>query len=94
VPATSSGYAQLFRRITGSDLLPIDVWVDGQQHVRRIETDISACTAEGRLVTAVSMELFDYGPQPAVRVPPAAQTVDITGQLQANISRVLSQLHC
>jgi hypothetical protein len=92
--AADERFAQQLERLTGSNSLPIDVWVDASQRVRRFSTQLQMCTPQGTLAESVTMELFDYGPQPDVLVPAASEVTDITGNLESQISHTLAQLTC
>jgi hypothetical protein len=86
--------AQLLKRMTGANSLPIDVWIDSRQRVRRTSMHVRLCTKEGELSETMTMNLYDYARQPLVAVPPAAQTTDITSKLKSEISQSLQQLGC
>jgi hypothetical protein len=90
----ASRYAQTVERITGSDTLPIDVWIDGQSHVRRVALSLRLCSPQGKIDEAIDMKLYDYGPQPAVEPPPASQVSDIGDRLGAEAEKNLQKLHC
>lgn len=92
--AAAQRYADTLQRITGSSSLPMDVWIDAQQRVRRISIQLQICTKEGRLTESMSMDLYDYGRQPAVNVPPASEVTDITDKLKSQVSQGLQQLGC
>jgi hypothetical protein len=92
--AAASRYVQTVKRITGSDTLPIDVWIDGQSHVRRIAFRLRLCSPQGKIDESIDMTLFDYGPQPAVEPPPASQVADIGDRLGAEAEKNLQKLHC
>jgi hypothetical protein len=92
--AAASRYAQTVKRITGSDTLPIDVWIDGQSHVRRVALSMSLCSPQGKIDEAIDMTLYDYGPQPAVEPPPASQVTDIGDRLATEAEKNLRKLHC
>ncbi len=76
--------AQLLERVTGSSSLPLDVWVDGQGRVRRLATEVKLGTAAGVLSETVNMELFNFGPQPAVVLPPESEVSEETSALGAS----------
>jgi hypothetical protein len=57
----------------GSSTLPVDVWLDGEGRVRRFRQAISA---EGSDVE-LTIELFDFGTDVDVAVPPENDTVDL-----------------
>lgn len=92
--AATERYAAELERVTGSDLLPIDVWVDSGQRVRRLSTELRLCTPEGPLTESMTMDLFDYGPQPAVSAPTPAEATDISGLFAGQASQALRQLSC
>ncbi len=92
--AAASRYAQTVRRITGSDALPIDVWIDAQSRVRRIALKLKLCSPQGKIDESLDMTLYDYGRQPAVEPPPASQVTDIDGRLGAEAAKNLQKLHC
>jgi hypothetical protein len=87
-------YAEQLQRMTGSSTLPVDVWIDEEQRIRRFQTSLQVCTKEGKLADQIAMDIYGYGPQPVVSVPPASQTTDITGALRSRISQSLAQLSC
>jgi len=92
--ASVERYAAELQRVTGSTSLPIDVWLDSSQRVRRFSTQVQACTEQGPLTESISMDLFDYGPQPAVVAPGESEVTDITGPLSSVTSNVLAQSVC
>lgn len=92
--AGAQAYAAELRRITGSSSLPVDVWVDDAQQIRRFQTQLRLCTPQGNLTDSISMDLYDYGPQPVVAVPSPSQATDITQELKARVSQTLAQLSC
>ncbi len=92
--AGAQAYASELKRITGSSSLPVDVWVDDAQRIRRFETRLRLCTPQGTLTDAISMDLYDYGQQPVVVAPAPSQATDITQALKARVSQTLAQLSC
>jgi hypothetical protein len=58
--------------------LPVDVWVDGNNQVRRL-TERYTATSSGRSVTtSMQIDLSKYGEHVNVQVPSANDTVDMT----------------
>jgi uncharacterized protein (DUF885 family) len=92
--ADAARYAAVIKRITGTTLVPMDVWVDARKHVRRIAMNMRMCTQEGTLTESITMNLFDYARQPAVAPPPAGQFTDITDKLKSTVAKGLEQLQC
>jgi hypothetical protein len=84
---------KLLERVTGAKTLPMDVWL-GDGRVDRIGLVFSLCTPEGRLQESLSLDLYDYGRQPAVTPPPASQVTDIGAGLKAQVAKGLAQLGC
>jgi hypothetical protein len=59
---------------TGVKKLPVDVWVDGKDYVRKVE--YGQRTGAGSKPVRVTMTLHDYGAPVTVKPPPASATVD------------------
>ncbi len=82
VPSTDraklrSTFAQL-RTLTGGTSLPIDVWVDSSHRVRRFAIEYAMTIKGEHAHSAVTIEYFDFGPQPPVSAPPENQVFDAT----------------
>lgn len=57
--------------------VPVDVWVDAENLVRRMTMDLSFSSPDQQQAKAsLSMELFDYGKPVTVEAPPASAVVD------------------
>jgi hypothetical protein len=84
---------KLLERLTGAKTLPMDVWIGGGR-IDRVALAFSLCTQEGRLQESLSMDLYDYGRQPAVTPPPASQVTDIGAKLKSEVAKSLAQLGC
>jgi hypothetical protein len=89
--ATAARYVQLLEHLTGSATLPVDVWIDGSNLVRRIQIDLPLSIHSASLDETVTMNLFDYGAQ-AAPPPPAGQVTDITSQVSSQLSQSLKAL--
>ena len=63
---------------TGLDELPIDVWLDAEGLVRRLDTSFGATRpgTDQSVGAELTYELFDYGEVVEVELPPAAEVVD------------------
>jgi hypothetical protein len=98
VPARLSAGAQreaaLLKRISGQSILPIDVWIDRRNLVRRYQVQIPLCYGGERTSESENVELYDYGTQNIPTPPPLSEVSDITSEVDANASRSLQQLHC
>lgn len=60
----------------GLDRFPMDVWVDGQGLVRRLQTSYGGAAADGGTVT-LTVEWFDFGTEVDIRVPAPEDVVDL-----------------
>lgn len=59
--------------------VPVTVYVDGQNLVRRMEFSRTATTVtSGTYSTHSTADFTEYGPQPAPRFPPAGQVSDVS----------------
>jgi hypothetical protein len=89
-------YGELLERATGSDTLPMDVWIDGQGRVSRMSFTLSLCSpAGGRLQESLNMELYGYGEQqPVLNPPSSSQVTDVSAELKAQLAKGLAQLSC
>ncbi len=73
--ASSSDLAALSQALGGSGI-PLDVWVDAQDRVRRIVMSMSIPSASGEAQFSMTIGLSDYGAQPLVSAPPDGQVTD------------------
>ena len=86
--------AALLKRISGQSNLPIDVWIDGRNRVRRYQVQVPLCFQGERTSESLSVELYDYGTQSIPEPPPLSEVSDLTREVDSNASRALQQLHC
>jgi hypothetical protein len=85
---------KLISRLTGSSSLPLDVWVDAQDRVRRLNISMNVCTPAGTLTETIDMRLYDFAPQPVVTVPPESEVSDVSSSLDSRSSKALEHLGC
>lgn len=81
-PAKIPNGARL-QKLTGASYEPVDVWVDGDEHVKRLHIAYSMTGAAAAGVGSsneMTMTFSDYGKQVDVSVPPDAETYDVTGE--------------
>ena len=81
-PAKIPNGARL-QKLTGASYEPVDVWVDGDDHVKRLHIAYSMTGAAAAGVGSsneMTMTFSDYGKQVDVSVPPDAETYDVTGE--------------
>jgi hypothetical protein len=71
----------------GSRTMPIDVWINSHNLVRRLSRNFGECVANQRLSVGTTMDLYDYGPQVPTPIPSASQSYDITPVLSAALNK-------
>ncbi len=63
----------------GSHQLPVDVWIDSNNLIRRMQMRMSLAPASGQALTmSMQITIPQYGAQPEPPVPPASQVTDLT----------------
>jgi len=62
----------------GLSAIPLDVWLDAEQRVRKLEMafEMAAPGADEKARTAMTIELYDYGEPLDISLPPADEVVD------------------
>jgi predicted small lipoprotein YifL len=65
---------QSLKRGLGTDKIPVDVWVDGNDLVRRLEEHLPV--AGGGKID-FSVDFFDFGTPVSITPPPASETLDL-----------------
>jgi hypothetical protein len=72
---------EAFSKLTaaiGTTSIPVDVWVDGQNRVRKFALALTP-TAQGQTFTfKLDIEYFDFGPTVAVKAPSSGEVFDVT----------------
>ncbi len=78
--------AQLIAQ-TGLSELPIDVWIDEQDRVRRVATELriedTTGLGTGAGTVSLAVDLFDFGTEVTVKPPKESNTMDFTELLQS-----------
>jgi hypothetical protein len=92
--AALNQYIKSLEQLTGSSSLPVDVWVDAQGRVRRFAMALQACTSDGTMHETLSMDFYDFGPQPVVQVPAESEVTDLSSTLDSQAAKVRAQLGC
>jgi hypothetical protein len=65
---------QSLKRGLGRSKIPVDVWVDGDNLVRRLQEHL---TIAGGGKIDFSVDFYDFGTPVSVSAPPASQTLDL-----------------
>ena len=62
----------------GLDTLPMDVWIDAQDRLRRMRFEMGGDAFEdlGSGAVSMTMDLYDFSVEVEVEAPPAEDTVD------------------
>lgn len=69
----------------GSHTIPMDVWVDKAGLVRRLTLSFPECASGTKFQFAMTIDLYDFGPQPTPRLPTASQVYDLTPLLARDL---------
>ncbi|MEA2196729.1 MAG: hypothetical protein QOJ25_780 [Solirubrobacteraceae bacterium] len=72
----------------GTHTMPVDVWVDTQNRVRRIRVAFRECVEGTKLQFSMTMGIYGFGPQPQVQIPARNEVYNLTPKL-ATASRSL-----
>ena len=71
---------------SGLSTIPLDVWVDDEQLLRRLDMDFSMTPPgqQGTLEASMSFELYDYGEPLFIELPPADDVADASALQQGS----------
>jgi hypothetical protein len=72
----------------GGHSLPVQVWIDSQNRVRRIHIAFPECVRGSKLQFSMTMGIYDFGPQPQAQIPSRGSVYNLTPDL-ATASRSL-----
>jgi hypothetical protein len=79
-PAASRSQAQAaiagLEKATNLHRIPVDVWIDGQNLVRRIRMNFRETTSGQTVGVGITVDILDYGAQPPPAIPPPSQVTD------------------
>ncbi len=64
-------------KMLGKTTLPVEVWIDNQNLVRRMRMSYGLSSSGNRATIEMTLEIPEYGPQPAPPLPPASQVTDV-----------------
>lgn len=70
-------YVQSLASGLGTNEVPVEIWVDDEGYVRRMRQTYPVAGNDGALSTTVTTELYDFGVEVDVQVPPADQVASI-----------------
>jgi hypothetical protein len=64
-------------QLSGEDSYPVAVWIDSHKLVRRMSMSMNMKVQGQQMKMDMSFDLFNFGPKPAVKPPPASDVVDL-----------------
>jgi hypothetical protein len=67
--------------VTHTKELPVDAWIDGAHLVRRIQMSFNTSVQGQTLDAVTTIDIPEYGPQPAPALPPADKVTDASSLL-------------
>ena len=73
--------AQQLADQVGTKTIPVEVFVDADGRLRRLNMDLSMIVQGQRLATEQTVDYYDFGVDVDVDAPPASQVYDLTKQL-------------
>jgi hypothetical protein len=85
-PAQRKSVAQTIKTLEaalGGHTMPVDVWIDSHHLVRREKFGFSECVSGVHESLGMTMDLYDYGPQPKPQIPPVSEVYDATPLVSA-----------
>jgi hypothetical protein len=91
--AALSKFIKTYEQAAGTHTMPMDVFVAGGR-VTRLSFAMDICTAQGKVSTAISMDLYDYGAQDVPDPPSADQVTDLTDQLKGTLGQGVTPGNC
>ena len=83
-PAVTRSVKQL-EALLGRHTLPLDVWIDDHSLVRRLGLTLAECVGKAKASFSLTMDLYDYGPQPKPRIPARSGVYDLTPLVTAGL---------
>ena len=75
-PAAQQEGLRAAQKVFGADGYPVDVWLDGDGRVRRVQYEVTSGEGAAKTTTTVKLDLYDFGKAPAIELPPASDVGD------------------
>lgn len=76
---------EVFGVKTSYSALDVDVWIDGQDRVRRFQLSVSSSVGGNSSTTKMTMDFVEFGRVPKIELPPADEVFDATGEIESQI---------
>jgi hypothetical protein len=72
--------AERLIELAGTDSYPVEVWIDRRHMVRRVSLSMNMKVGQTdrRMTMDMTIEMFDFGPKPVPKAPPADEVYDVT----------------
>jgi hypothetical protein len=67
-----------FTKDAGLDEIPMDVWLDDDGVLRRLEMNVNVASEGEQIAMQMRTELYDFGVEVDIKPPPASQVTDVT----------------
>jgi hypothetical protein len=71
------------KALTGSDTMPLELWIDAQHHLRAEQYSLTSPQFNGSLIYRI--ELYDFGAPLNVTVPPASEVSHLPAAASNNV---------
>lgn len=78
---------QVFGVKASYSALEVDVWIDGQERVRRFEIEVSGSVGESEYssTTKMTMDFVEFGRVPKIELPPADEVFNATSKIESQV---------
>ncbi len=78
---------EVFGAKIDSSALHVDVWIDGQDRVRRMKIAVTTSVKEGEgpVDTKMTIDYLDFGRVPKIELPPADEVFNATGEIESKV---------
>ena len=70
--------------LIGTDSYPMEIWVDDKRLVRRFRLNMDMKIAQAgdrHMKIDMTIDMFDFGPKPVAKAPPADEVYDVTSRV-------------
>lgn len=75
-PAAQQEGLRSAQKVFGADGYPVDVWLDDDGRVRRVQYDVTSGEGAEKTATTVKLDLYDFGKLPSIELPAASDVGD------------------
>jgi hypothetical protein len=65
----------------------IDVWIDAQDRVRRMELDVASSVGEVKTRIQMTIDFVEFGKVPKIELPPADEVFDGTSEIESQVQQ-------